>query len=134
MGTMSRGGKGVTYWNLMLDQNKGPYSPHDGSCKTCYGGVTINSADYKSITKNAHWYHVAHASSVVKPGAKRLETGGMDFPARFECQMFLNPDNTIGVLICNKLDDELPIIFANTKFTVKYTVPAKSLVSLIWQE
>ena len=134
MGTMSRGGKGVTYWNLMLDQNKGPYSPHDGSCKTCYGGVTINTADYRSITKNAHWYHVAHASAVVKPGAKKLETGGMEFPARFECQMFLNPDNTVGVLICNRQDSEQPIIFANTKFTVKYTVPAKSLVSLIWQE
>ena len=134
MGTMKRGGKGVTYWNLMLDQNKGPYSPHAGSCKTCYGGVTINTADYRTITKNAHWYHVAHASAVVKPGAKKLETGGFELPSRFECQMFLNPDNTIGVLICNRMDKEQAIIFPNTKFTVKYTVPARSIVSLIWQE
>ena len=54
--------------------------------------------------------------------------------AGFECQMFLNPDNTIGVLICNRLNQDQPIIFANTKFTVKYSVPAKSLVSLLWQE
>ena len=134
MGTMARGGKGVTYWNLMLDQNKGPFSPHDGSCKTCYGGVTINSTNYKTITRNAHWYHVAHASAVVKPGAMRLETGGFSMQAGFECQMFLNPDNTIGVLICNRLNQDQPIIFANTKFTVKYSVPAKSLVSLLWQE
>lgn len=132
--TMKNGGKGVTYWNLMLDENKGPYSPHDGSCKTCYGGVTISSKDYQSITKNAHWYHVAHASSVVKPGAKRIEIGGMELPDRFECQMFLNPDNTVGVLICNRNSQDQAVIFPNTKFTVKYTVPAKSLVSLIWQE
>ena len=48
--------------------------------------------------------------------------------------MFLNPDNTVGTLICNNSDQDQAIIFANTKFTVKYTVPAKSLVSLIWQE
>ena len=134
MGTMRRGGKGVTYWNLMLDEKKGPYSPHDGSCKTCYGGVTISSLDYESITKNAHWYHVAHASAVVKPGAKRIAIGGMELPTRFECMMFLNPDNTVGTLICNNSDQDQALIFANTKFTVKYTVPAKSLVSLIWQE
>ena len=134
MGTMRRGGKGVTYWNLMLDEKKGPYSPHDGSCKTCYGGVTISSLDYDSITKNAHWYHVAHASAVVKPGAKRIAIGGMELPTRFECMMFLNPDNTVGTLICNNSDQDQALIFANTKFTVKYTVPAKSLVSLIWQE
>ena len=134
LGTMSRGGKGVTYWNLMLDEKKGPYSPHAGSCKTCYGGVTISSLDYESITKNAHWYHVAHASAVVKPGAKRIAIGGMELPTRFECMMFLNPDNTVGTLICNNSDQDQALIFANTKFTVKYTVPAKSLVSLIWQE
>ena len=134
MGTMRRGGKGVTYWNLMLDEKKGPYSLHDGSCKTCYGGVTISSLDYDSITKNAHWYHVAHASAVVKPGAKRIAIGGMELPTRFECMMFLNPDNTVGTLICNNSDQDQALIFANTKFTVKYTVPAKSLVSLIWQE
>ena len=135
IGTLKRGGKGVTYWNLMLDENKGPYSMHDGSCKTCYGGVTINAAGgYKSITRNAHWYHVAHASSVVKPGAKRIQTGGAEFSKEFECQMFLNPDNSIGVLICNKQNQEQEVIFANTKFTVKYKVPARSLVSLGWQE
>ena len=134
MGTMSRGGRGVTYWNLMLDQNKGPYSPHAGSCKTCYGGVTINSTNYKSITRNAHWYHVAHASAVVKPGARKLDVNTSDFHSNFECQMFLNPDNTIGVLICNRQDKDQALVFANTQFTVKYNVPAKSLVSLIWQE
>lgn len=134
LGTLLRGGKGVTLWNLMLDDKKGPYSPQDGSCKTCFGGVTINSANYKTITKNTHWYNVAHASAVIKPGAKKIEAGGVKTSSDFEYQMFLNPDGTVGVIICNKKDAEQSLVFVGDGFTVKYNVPAKCIASLIWQE
>ena len=134
LGTLKRGGQGVTLWNLMLDEKNGPYSPQDGSCKTCYGGVTIKSSDYKSITKNSHWFNVAHASAVVKPGARMMETSSFNYPSGFECQMFLNPDGTVGVLILNNQSSVQQMVFVNDSFTVKYNVPAKALVSLIWQE
>lgn len=134
LGTLKRGGSGVTLWNMMLDDKNGPYSPQDGSCKTCFGGVTIKSADYKTITKNSHWYNVAHASAVVKPGARMIKTSGMASTGSFEYQMYLNPDNTIGVLILNNQDSIQRIIFRNDEFTVQYNVPAKSIVSLIWEE
>lgn len=134
LGTLKRGGKGVTLWNMMLDDKKGPFSPHDGSCKTCFGGVTISTSDYKTITKNTHWYNVAHASAVVKPGARRMGTSGFDLPSGFECEMFMNPDKSVGVLLCNKNAAEQQIVFSNTKFTVRYTVPGKSIASLSWQE
>jgi hypothetical protein len=76
---------------------------------------------------------VAHASSVVKPGAKMMKTTG-DFPVSFEYQMFLNPDGTVGVLIQNGQKTAQQVIFRNDEFTVKYSVPAASLVSLIWKE
>jgi glucosylceramidase len=119
---------------MMLDDKNGPYSPQEGSCKTCFGGVTIKSSDYKTIVKNSHWYNVAHASAVVKPGARMMETSGSQFSAAFEYQMFLNPDNTVAVLILNGQSSAQQVIFRNEKFTVKYNVPAGSLVSLIWQE
>lgn len=134
LGTLKRGGKGVTLWNMMLDDKKGPFSPHDGSCKTCFGGVTISTSDYKTITKNTHWYNVAHASAVVKPGARRMETSGFDLPSGFEYEMFLNPDRSVAVLLCNKNAAERQIVFSNTKFTVRYTVPGKAIASLSWQE
>ena len=134
LGTLKRGGQGVTLWNLMLDDKRGPYSPHDGSCKTCYGGVTIKSSDYKTITKNSHWFNVAHASAVVKPGARKMAISGYVNNAGFECQMFLNPDGTIGVLMLNTQSSMRPVIFRNESFTVKYNVPERSIVSLIWQE
>ena len=134
LGTLKRGGSGVTLWNMMLDDKNGPYSPQDGSCKTCFGGVTIKSSDYKTIGKNSHWYNVAHASAVVKPGARMMETSGSQFSVAFEYQMFLNPDNTIGVLIHNGQSTSQQVIFRNEEFTVKFNAPASSLVSLIWQE
>lgn len=133
LGTLKRGGSGVALWNMMLDEKNGPYSPQDGSCKTCYGGVTIKSSDYKTITKNSHWFNVAHASSVVKPGAKMMKTTG-DFPSNFEYQMFLNPDGTVGALIHNGQKSAQQVVFRNDEFTVKYTAPASSLVSLVWKE
>ena len=134
IGTLKRGGAGVTLWNLMLDDKNGPYSPQDGSCKTCFGGVTIKSAGYDMITKNSHWFNVAHASSVVKPGARMMETSGFNFPSGFECLMFLNTDGSIGVLIGNSRAEAQQVAFVNDEFSVKYIVPAKSLVSLSWKE
>ena len=134
LGTLSRGGSGVTLWNLMLDDKKGPYSPHDGSCKTCYGAVTINSADYKTIVKNSHWFDCAHAAAVIKPGARMMTIDSFDMTSGLECQMYLNPDNTIGVIISNNSSSKQSFVFINSKFTVKYQVPAKSIVSLLWQE
>lgn len=134
IGTLKREGRGVTLWNLMLDEKNKPYSPQDGSCKTCFGGVTIDSSNYSKIRKNSHWYNVAHASVAIKPGAKMIETSGYTFPSGFECLMFINPDNTVGVIMSNQNGTPQQLVFINDKFTVKYTAPAKSIVSLTWKE
>lgn len=134
LGTLARGGKGVTLWNLMLDDKNGPYSPHDGSCKTCYGAVTINSSDYKTIKRNTHWYNVVHASSVVKPGAKMMDTGSYVAPSGTELRMFENPDGTVGVLVCNKASEDRTIVFGSPQYTVNLKVPAKSIASALWKD
>ena len=131
---MKRNGRGVTLWNMMLDEKNKPYSPQDGSCKTCFGGVTIDSKDYKTITRNSHWYNVAHASAVVKPGARRIETSGYKFPAGVECLMFVNPDGSVAALVLNTTSSNQSLVFANDEFTVKASSPAKSILSLIWNE
>lgn len=134
LGTLKRGGSGVTLWNLMLDDNKGPYSMHDGSCKTCYGGVTIRSTDYKTIVKNSHWFDCAHASVAIRPGARMMDYDSFTLPSGMEMQMYLNQDNSIGVVICNSGTAEQSFVFVGNGYTVKYKVPAKCIVSLIWQD
>ena len=134
LGTLKRGGMGVTLWNLMLDDKNGPYSPHNGSCKTCYGGVTINSSDYRTIVKNSHWYNVAHASAVVRPGARKMTLGGYTAPSGVEVMVFMNPDGTVGTLVCNKSGEEKTIVYGAEKYTVNLKVPAGSICSALWTD
>ncbi|MGM9787669.1 MAG: glycoside hydrolase family 30 beta sandwich domain-containing protein [Candidatus Cryptobacteroides sp.] len=134
LGTLLRGGKGVTLWNLMLDDKNSPHSPKDGACKTCFGAVTISSHDYKTITRNSQWYNVLHSSAVIKPGARMMNVEGWTAPVGVECQMFHNPDNSVGVILCSQNDSEQSIVISNDKFTVNFKLPSKSIASLIWNE
>ena len=68
LGTVNNWCKAVIVWNLMLDNERGP-EPERVVVQTCYGAVDIDRSDYKTITRNSHYYIIGHLSSVVKPGA-----------------------------------------------------------------
>lgn len=133
LGTLGRYGKGVTLWNLMLDNDRKPYRP--GGCSTCYGAVTINntSYSYSSIERNTHFYNVAHASKVVKPGAIRVGTKGVS-KTGVTYQAYLNTDGSYGILILNESSSEQQLVFATDKRSVTVNIPAKSIESVIWNE
>ena len=133
LGTLGRYGKGVTLWNLMLDNVRKPYRP--GGCSTCYGAVTINNSTYaySSIERNTHYYNVAHASKVVKPGAVRIGTKGVS-KTGVTYQAYLNTDGSYGILILNESSSEQQLVFATDKRSVTVNIPAKSIESVIWNE
>ena len=134
LGTLKRGGMGVTLWNLMLDDKNAPYSPHNGSCKTCYGAVTINSSDYKTLTRNSHWYNVLHASAVIRPGAKMMKISGFNAPSGVEVLMFKNTDGSIATVVCNKSSEEKTLVYGGEKYTVNFKIPSKCIASAIWMD
>ena len=133
LGTLGRYGKGVTLWNLMLDNDRKPYRP--GGCSTCYGAVTINntSYSYSSIERNTHFYNVAHASKVIKPGAVRIGTKGVS-KTGVVYQAYLNTDGSYGILILNESSSDQQLVFATDKCSVTVNIPAKSIESVIWNE
>lgn len=133
LGTLGRYGKGVTLWNLMLDNERKPYRP--GGCSTCYGAVTINNSTYaySSIERNTHYYNVAHASKVVKLGAVRIGTKGVS-KTGVTYQAYLNTDGSYGILILNESSSEQQLVFATDKRSVTVNIPAKSIESVIWNE
>lgn len=133
IGTLKRGGKGVTLWNLMLDENKGPYTDADGSCKTCYGAVTIASSDYTSLDYYTHYYNIAHCSKVIGQGAVRIGTKGYTADG-LEYLAFRNTDNSYGVVILNESSEARQLVFVSDGHSVKCDIPAKSIVSLKWKD
>ena len=132
-GLLKRGGKGVTLWNLMLDENKGPYTDDEGSCKTCYGAVTIASSDYSTLDYYTHYYNIAHCSKVINQGAVRIGTTGYT-TSGLDYLVFRNPDNSYGVVILNENPDARQLVFISSAHSVKCDVPAKSIVSLKWKD
>src|SRR5690606_12396055 len=129
LGTVNNWARGVIVWNLMLDSEKGPN--RDGGCQTCYGAVDINKNDYKTITKNSHYYIIGHLSSVVKPGATRIGTKGYK-AAGVTYAAFENTDGTYAVVLQNNTNEAKKITIDDGDNYFAYDVPAKSVVSYRW--
>ncbi len=129
LGTVNRWAKGVIVWNLMLDDQKGPYRP--GGCSTCYGAVDINR-DYTTMTRNSHYYIIAHMASVVKPDAVRIGTSGFTAPG-LTYTAFRNTDGSYAMVLSNGSSSEIKFTVDDGTHHFPVTVPASSAVSLSWK-
>ena len=133
LGNVSNWCKGVIVWNLMLDNDRGPHRGDEGGCPTCYGAVDIGY-DYKTITRNSHYYIIAHIASVVKPGAVRIATSGYeDATGNVRFAAFQNTDKSYAFIAINKQNEEKTIIVNDGKHNFTCKLPAKSVVSSSWK-
>lgn len=130
LGTVNNWCKAVIVWNLMLDSEKGPN--RDGGCQTCYGAVTIDKGDYKTITRNSHYYIIGHLSSVVKPGATRIGTTGYA-ESNITYSAFDNNDGTYAFVLLNNTEADKEITVNDGKQNFTYNVPKKSVISYQWK-
>lgn len=131
LGTLGRYGKGVTLWNLMLDDESKPFRP--GGCSTCFGAVTLSTKDRKTLVKNSHYYNVAHCSKVLRPGAVRLGTKGFETTG-LTYQWYRNPDGSQALLLLNESSSAVLVNFVTDKHSVALKVPANAIQSVIWEE
>lgn len=129
LGTVNRWCRGVIVWNLMLDEDKGPYRP--GGCSTCYGAVDINK-DYTTMTRNSHYYIIAHMSSVVKPDAVRIGTKGYTANG-LTYSAFRNTNGSYALVLSNSNEADLTLTVDDGVHHFTYVVPARSAVSFGWK-
>ena len=130
LGTLGRFGRGVTLWNLMLDSENKPYRP--GGCGTCYGAVTLSAKDYTSLTRNSHYYNLAHCSKVLQTGAVRVGTKGYQ-TSGLSYQWYQNPDGSQALLLLNEGTSEVMVNVISGKDSVPLKIPAKAIQSVIWE-
>lgn len=130
LGTINNWCKAVIVWNLMLDSERGPN--RDGGCQTCYGAVDIDRSDYKTITRNSHYYIIGHLSSVVKHGATRIGARGYTDGVIYSA--FENTDGTYAFVLLNKSDEAQKIVVNDGKQNFSYSTPPKSVVSFRWNK
>ncbi len=130
LGTLSRDGKGVLLWNMMLDEKGAPNRP--GGCTTCFGAIEINSSNYKTLKFNSHYYDLAHCSKVIRPGAVRIAADGYT-AAGLSYLAFRNPDGSMAFVVLNKGAQEQTVaVYQTAARSFKYTVPAQSIASFGW--
>ena len=127
-GTVNRWCKGVIVWNLMLDADRGPNRPK--GCRTCFGAVDINK-DYTKLTRNSHYYVIAHLSSVVMPDAVRVGTDGYTAKG-LSYSAFRNPDGSYALVMNNAAREARDITVQLGRSYFSCTVPARSAVSFRW--
>lgn len=129
LGTVNNWCKGVIVWNLMLDSDRGPW--REDGCKTCYGAVDIDDSDYKTITRNSHYYIIGHLAAVVKPGASRIGVKGtLDDGLIYSA--FENTDGSYALVLLNKNNESREISVTDGQNHFEYDVPARSVVSYKW--
>jgi glucosylceramidase len=131
LGTVNNWCKAVIVWNLMLDTDRGPNRA--GGCQTCYGAVDIDRSNYKTITKNSHYYIIGHLSAVVKPGATRIGTSGYKANG-IVYSAFENTDGTYAFVLLNNTSESKKITLDDGKQHFSYDVPSKSVVSYQWKK
>ena len=95
--------------------------------------MDIERSDYKTITRNSHYYIIGHLSTVVKPGAVRIASSeskqtGVTYAA------FENPDGSHALVLLNDNETERQLEVNDGQQTFAYKVPAHAVVSFKWKK
>lgn len=130
MATLNGWCRGVILWNLMLDNDRGPHRG-EGACATCYGAVDVDNTNYTEITRNSHYYVIAHLAAVIKPGAVRIAAEG-PLQEGITCAAFINPDGSKALVVCNE-NEAQQIGINDGEHIFNASVPSRSVVSYRWK-
>jgi glucosylceramidase len=89
-----------TDWNILLDETGGPN--HVGNF--CFSPVHADTKTGK-LTYTNSYYYLGHFSKFIKPGARRISVSSSR--DKLMATGFVNPDNSIVVVVMNASDQEL---------------------------
>ena len=134
MNDMKNWVSGWIYWNMILDQDGGPWltsvihgdpDPNQQHC------VVIIDRNTKEVTYTGLYYYLAHFSKFVRPGAFRINcTGGS---SQLNFAGFLNTDGTIVLnVINNGSETDCKISWHNKISSVK--LKAHSITTVLWNK
>lgn len=123
---------GWIYWNMILDQDGGPWlvSPEHGDPdNNRQHPVVIIDRNTKQVTYTGLYYYLAHFSKFVKPGAYRINCTGGSSPLNFVG--FLNKDGSIILNVINNGGETDCKISWTKKMTIQ-RFNAHSITTVMW--
>ncbi len=128
-------------WNLMLDENGGPY--HNRTAKPvvvagkvlenksggCYAPIIYDTEKGEMILTSTYYY-IGHFSRFIERGAKRVEC--TKYTDDLIVSAFVNPDGTRVAVIMNKADIEMPAIIRNNEVCTSIEMKPHSIITALF--
>ena len=116
------------YWNIALDENRGPFLP--GGCETCRGMVTIDSVT-GNVSEEVEYYAYGHASKFVQPGAVRIGSDTLDNV--IETVAFRNPDGSEVLIALNPTNGSTWFDVVREGESFSYRLTGQSVATFVWE-
>jgi glucosylceramidase len=120
------------YWNMILDQDGGPWlisTEHGDPDNNRQQPVVIININNKEVSYTGLYYYLAHFSKFIKPGACRINCTGGSTQLNFAA--FLNPDGSIALNVINNGGEIECKIFWNNKMVIQ-KLKTHSITTLNW--
>jgi glucosylceramidase len=134
MNDMKNWVSGWIYWNMILDQDGGPWltSPvHGDPDPNRQHCVVIIDRNTKEVTYTGLYYYLAHFSKFVRPGAVRINCTGGSSQLNFAA--FLNSDGSIILNVINNGEATDCKVTWNNKMAVQ-KFKSHSITTVMWNK
>lgn len=128
VGALTHWSRTVIKWNLALDPAGGP--KRAGGCDGCTGIITVNT-NSRTITTNADFYALGHASKFIRRGARRIASTETQGAGPYTVA-FQNPDSNLVLLAYNPLDATRLLTLRWRQEKADYALPGRSLATFTW--
>ena len=131
---LEAGASAWTYWNMILDQNGGPWliSPiHNDPDNNAQHPVVIIDRNTKKVSYTGLYYALAHFSKFVRPGSTRIGSRGNEPGVR--CVAFKSPDGGFVAQLVNSRDEDAKVSVENHGRSLSLALPAVSITTCVWK-
>ena len=124
IGDLNNGVNAYFDWNLLLDHKGGP----NHKLNYCNSPIMLNN-DWSDYIKTPTYYYIGHFSKLIKPGARRLAFSR--YTDSIEVTSFINPDNSIAIVLLNKNDHNKEYNLCINGTTIHDNLDSHAIVSYI---
>lgn len=127
---MTHGQSGYLYWNMVLDEDGGPVSDLSDSQEPLV--VVDSSGSTAVVSYMPKYYHLAHFSKFVRPGAYRIGATGGATGDQLSYVAFKNPDGTEVLVVVNSASSSRQLTVGEQGQAFTATVAANSTSTFTW--
>lgn len=115
-------------WNMLLDENNGPYHNRDG--RPCSADAPVYYLkDKNEIIYRLSYYYIGHISKFTKKGAKVISSSSYNY--NVESLAIKNPDGSIVCVLLNRTDKEMQSIVRLDGHILEFSLAPHSISTVV---